>query len=52
MDLAIVEGLVNDPDTTHDDKLARAMALYACWRYEDTEKQTLKGKALIARQQS
>lgn len=29
VDLALVENLVDDPDTTHDNKLARAMALYA-----------------------
>lgn len=52
VDLALVEDLVDDPDTTHDDKLARAMALYARWRYKDTEEQALEGEALIARQQS
>ena len=52
MDLALVEGLVDDPDTNHDDKLTRAMALYARWKYEDTEEQALEGKALIVRQQS
>lgn len=28
------------------------MALYARWRYEDSEEQALEGEALIARQQS
>ena len=30
MDLVLVVGLVNNPNTTHDNKLARAIALYAC----------------------
>ena len=52
MDLALVKGLVDDPDITHDDKLAGTMALYACWKYEDTEKQALEGETLITCQQS
>lgn len=44
VDLALVENLVDDPDTTHEDKLGRAMALYARCRYEDTEEQALEGK--------
>lgn len=52
IDLALVENLVDDPDTTHDNKLARAMALYAQWRYKDTEEQALEGGALIARRKS
>ena len=52
IDLAFVEDLVDDPDITHDDKLARAMALYARWKYEDTEEQALEREAPIARQQS
>lgn len=52
VNLALVEDLVDDPDTTVNDKLARVMALHARWKYEDTEEQALKGDALKARQQS
>lgn len=48
MDFALIKGLVNNPDTIYDNKLARVMAFYAHWKYKDTEKQALKGEALIA----
>ena len=35
-----------------DDKLARVLALYARWNYDDTEEQGLEGGALQARQQT
>lgn len=52
MDLILVESLVDDLDTPYDNKLARAMAFYACWKYENIKKQALKEETLIACQQS
>ena len=51
VNLALLEGLAHDPDTTYDEKMARAMALHARWKYEDTKEQALEGGALKARQQ-
>ena len=52
MNLALLEGLAHDPDTTYDEKMARAMALHARWKYEYTKEQALEGDALKARQQT
>lgn len=43
-----MESLVNDFDITYDDKLARAISLYAYEKNDNTEKQALKEKTLIA----
>ena len=48
MNLALVKSLVNNPDTIHDNILAKAIALYACWKYKDTDVQALEEEALIA----
>ncbi len=53
IDLNAVEQLVEDPSTTFDDKLAKALALHARWEYEDIEEETLEEReALQARQRA
>lgn len=42
MDLVLMEGLVNNSDTTHNDKLAKTITFYAHWKYKNTEEQALK----------
>lgn len=52
VDLALLKNLINNSNTTYDDKLARAMALYAQWRYEDKKKQALERETLMVLQKS
>lgn len=51
MDLTLVESLIDNLEITYDNKLAKAMAFYACWRYKNIKKQTLKKETLIVCQQ-
>ena len=51
-DLNAVAKLVDNSDSTFDDKLARTLALHARWQYEDKEEQALEGEDLQARQRS
>lgn len=43
---SLLAGLVDDPDTTFEDKLERLKALYAKWKHEDVE-EVVEGLELI-----
>ncbi len=52
IDLDVVANLVDDSDTTFNDKLARVIVLHFMWKYEDTEEEALNGDVLQARQRN
>lgn len=41
--------MIDDPDITHNNKLAKIIAFYAYWKFKDMEEQALEEEALIAR---
>ena len=50
MDAALV-GLVDDPNTTLEDKLQRLRALHSKWQFEDKE-EVVDGTELVFRQKT
>ena len=50
-DLNTIAELIDNSDSTFDDKLARILTFHIRWQYENTEKQALEREALQAHQQ-